>query len=360
MAGRPKAPRGCYWRGTTLYGRVTLGSEDIRWSLETDDPAVARQRRQAGKAKLVAAARFGDARTTFDDALVAWSKWILRQVGPNTATRYACSIDQLEPLVSGKHLDEIDGRLVAEIIRRRQSGGVTNATIKRDLGALSSVMNFSIDQGWCEHNPVLPRLRRLRERREPIALPRPEDVAKVIARIPGSFGEMVGAALATGARQEELANALRSHLDLRARRLTLIGKGNKARVIDLTPFGGVEIFARLPAAIGNAPLFWHGNGERYENVASRFAGYTREIAANDKEFRRFRYHDLRHLHAVEWLRSGRSLYDLQKRLGHTSIKTTEVYLAFLTPDEERAAKDGTGTNPGTAGYAAGEEPKTKE
>jgi integrase/recombinase XerD len=55
------------------------------------------------------------------------------------------------------------------------------------------------------------------------------------------------------------------------------------------------------------------------------------------------------------LRSGRSLYDLQKRLGHTSIKTTEVYLAFLTPEEERRAKEGTGTNSGTAGSAAAPE-----
>jgi integrase/recombinase XerD len=290
--------------------------------------------------------------------MAGWATWIARQVGPNTEKRYACSLDQLGPFVSGKHLDEIDGRLVAEIIRLRQARGVTNATIKRDLGALSSVMNFAIDQGWCEHNPVLPRLRRLRERRDPIALPRLQDVAKVMARIPGGFGDMVAAALATGARQEELARALRSHLDLRARRLALLGKGNKARVIDLTPFGGVEIFARLPAAIGNAPLFWHGNGERYENIASRFAGYTREIAATDKEFRRFRFHDLRHLHAVEWLRSGRSLYDLQKRLGHASIKTTEVYLAFLTPDEERAAKDGTGTKSGTAGRDVAEDQRS--
>ncbi len=50
--------------------------------------------------------------------------------------------------------------------------------------------------------------------------------------------------------------------------------------------------------------------------------------------------DLRHLHAVEWLRSGRSIYDLQKRLGHSSIKTTEGYLAYLTPDEERTVKLG--------------------
>ena len=49
--------------------------------------------------------------------------------------------------------------------------------------ALSSVANFAIDEGYWEENPVLPRL--IKERHNPIVLPRPEDVAKVIARAPG-------------------------------------------------------------------------------------------------------------------------------------------------------------------------------
>ena len=63
--------------------------------------------------------------------------------------------------------------------------------------------------------------------------------------------------------------------------------------------------------------------------------------ANGVEFRRFRFHHLRHRHAVDWLKSGRDIYSLQGRLGHTSIKTTEMYLAYLTPEEIQAAKFGT-------------------
>jgi len=40
---------------------------------------------------------------------------------------------------------------------------------------------------------------------------------------------------------------------------------------------------------------------------------------------------------VEWLQSGRSIYDLQQRMGHSSIKVTEGYLEFLTPEEKRKA-----------------------
>jgi integrase/recombinase XerD len=63
--------------------------------------------------------------------------------------------------------------------------------------------------------------------------------------------------------------------------------------------------------------------------------------ADGIEFRRFAFHHLRHRHAVDWLKSGRDIYTLQGRLGHTSVKTTEMYLAYLTPAEAQAAKFGT-------------------
>jgi integrase len=41
--------------------------------------------------------------------------------------------------------------------------------------------------------------------------------------------------------------------------------------------------------------------------------------------------DLRHLFAVNSLRKSGNIYDLQAVLGHSSIKTTEIYLDFLDP-----------------------------
>jgi integrase/recombinase XerD len=332
-----KAPAGCYWRGNTLWGRVTIGGREFRRSLETDDARTAKSRRATFKAAIISI-KHGDARLSFAQVLEEWKDWIPRQVGPGTVGTYANAIAQLAPFVAGKYLDEIDGALVAEIVNARRKHGVTEATIKRNLVALSSVCNFAIDQAYWEKNPVLPRLKRIKERRDPTVLPRPEDVAKVIARAPGLFAALIAAARATGARQEELAGAKHSYLDRRGKRLTVIGKGNKLRVIDLVPFDGFAIFDALPPGVANAPLFWHGNGERYENIASRFALFTREIAEADQDFIRFRFHDLRHLHAVEWLRSGRSIYELQQRLGHSSIKTTEMYLKYLTPEEAARGK----------------------
>jgi integrase/recombinase XerD len=347
-----KAPSGTFWRGNILWGRAQVRGQDIKWSLRTDDPAVAKRRRKEDRNRAVASAYFGEARRAFAEALEAWEAAIVRQVAPTTAARYAVSLGQLQPFLDGLFLDEIDGTRVAEIIRQRTAHGATNATVKRDLVALSSVIGFAIDQGWREDNPVLPRMRRLKERRDPIVLPEPGHIRMVIERAPGMFAELIDAAWKTGARQEELAGARRAQIDHGRRELTLIGKGNKRRTISLDPFDGHETLRALPASLGGAFLFWHDQGERYANVASRFRALVRDVARTAKqngvEFRPFRFHDLRHRHAVDWLQSGRSIYDLQHRLGHSSIKTTEVYLAFLTPEQTRAVKQQAGTFPGTS------------
>jgi integrase/recombinase XerD len=43
--------------------------------------------------------------------------------------------------------------------------------------------------------------------------------------------------------------------------------------------------------------------------------------------------------------AGGNIYDLQQILGHSSIKTTELYLAFLIPEQQRHAKYGSAQNP---------------
>jgi integrase/recombinase XerD len=149
------------------------------------------------------------------------------------------------------------------------------------------------------------------------------------------------------------------------------GKRNKTRTIDVSVYRGFETLTSVPAYIGSDVLFWHDDGKAYKNFASHFcrlqwgifceyydkANGTTDatrpprselLGIEDSEgwqdigFRRFRFHDLRHLHAVRWLKDGRSIYDLQDRLGHTSVKTTEVYTSpqagLLTADEVRRAK----------------------
>jgi integrase/recombinase XerD len=48
-------------------------------------------------------------------------------------------------------------------------------------------------------------------------------------------------------------------------------------------------------------------------------------------------HGLRHSFAVECVREGLSLPLIQQALGHSSLQTTAIYLAGLSPEESLAA-----------------------
>jgi integrase/recombinase XerD len=171
MAKR-KAPAGTYWRDSILWGRVRItGKPAIQQSLDTDDPKIAARHIAAIKAELTGRVRHGEARYAFSEATAAWGANLTDRVSSKTASRYLCSLSQLAPYLTDKFIDQINGALIADIIKGRRSVGVTVSTIKRDLIALSRVMGFCIDEGWLEANPVLPRLGRLKERRDPITLP---------------------------------------------------------------------------------------------------------------------------------------------------------------------------------------------
>ncbi|KMO18542.1 tyrosine-type recombinase/integrase [Methylobacterium indicum] len=367
---KKEAPEGCYWRGEVLWARFTVGRKEYRFSLKTGDPAVARNRAAAEHAQIVAAHSFGEDRKLWADAVTAWGQYMVSQVGARTFDRYTNSLDIIDDHLTGLHVDEVSDDTVAAIVRARRAAGVSTATIRRDLTALSSVLGFAKDEKWRKGNPALEAMqsRRLKERRDPIVLPEDRDIERVIARAPGLFAHLIRAALLTGCRQDELVTLERRHVDLNRRAISVLGKGNKRREVGLTE-AAVELFASIPVNLATRAVFWHPgakgrSGERareepepgpFINPATRFSLYTRSVAAAEAEeiakaakrgkkleptFRRFRFHDLRHRFAVDYLRSGRGgIYTRQQEMGHASIKVTELYLAFLTPEEQARAKD---------------------
>lgn len=380
-ARRRKAPANTEWRGDTLHGRVRIKGKLHRWSLRTGDVEIAVARRDEEIARLKAIA-FGDnVGVSYEDAFAGWADHIVDQVGPLTAKRYASSLKQLEPWLKEKFIVHADAaRVIGKatvdaIVTARKAQGVAIATVRRDLTALSSVLIYA----EAADNPALERLERLKEKRDPIVLPLLPHIERVVARCPGRLADLAIAARLTGCRQDELVAAERGKLDHTHRQLTVRGKGNKSRTIDLSPAAYAHLRG-LPAHLKSKLLFWHGDGEPYRNVASRFSFLVRDVFVaaweaahglalpreptafraaladllraqdsrdwHDIGFRTFTFHELRHYFAVDYLktRTG-TIYDLQQHLGHESVKTTEIYLRFLTAEEKRVAMYGTGGPP---------------
>lgn len=342
-----KLPKGIYRRGEILWARFKVRGVEYRESLRTRSIAVAEKRMKVIKQEIEDRVLFGAAdAVSWPQAVVAWDGWIKRQKKrEGTIKRYLVSLMQLRPWLDDKDVQRIDGDLVRQIVRDRAKLGASNATIRRDLTAMASVLDAAIDEGWIDDNPAHSYdRRRLKEKREPIVLPDDQSIAAVLA-LGSRFVDMAEFARLTGMREEEIASLKHDQVDRQRMAITLTHtKGRRARQV---PFSAkaLAVISRQPQFLKSPFVFWRGQGERFKNVGSQFHATVKRIAQKRAQdglpFRRFRFHDLRHLFAVETLREGRaSLYELQQILGHSSVKTTELYLDHLTPEEMRIAMHG--------------------
>jgi len=363
-----------YKRGAVWWMRCSANGVEYRASLRTGDLKTARRLRDKRLAEITAAAYHGEVKHTWEEAVTEWAKHAIGQIGRSTTKRYAVSLKQCEPYLKSVDISKIDGKVIQNLITyRRNLDKATPATVRRDLTAISRVLEHAEALGWREGNPTLSKRRLLKERRDPIVLPTVRDIDLIVARSSPRFGGLISAALMTGCRQEELTTVRWSQFNGSASTLEIIGKGNKRRTIQLsemarrhidgtvrvlgsdlifcTPQGTkwaspASYFVKIRTALekkADHARAWHdalkGKNVRDELTPSQLEEFDRLMPL--KDFRPFRFHDLRHYFAVKYLQDGGNIYVLSKHLGHTSVGITErVYLAFLTPEEADAAKYG--------------------
>lgn len=335
-----------YQRGDVYWGRVRCAGREYRRSLRTTDPREAAKRLQAWRLKIERAEVGNADAPLFKAAVVKWATEVLPQaVKPAVARRYLTSIACLREVMGDLRIDQITGAKISQYVSLR-AGVVSNATIRRDLTALSRLMAACCAWGWREDNPVRAYDRSvvLRERRDPITPPAQADFDRVLNAAPAPMARVLRLLDQTGMRAEEAVQLRRQDVDWERQTITLTRtKTNRVRLLAWGTPGG-DAAAPLDAGAPDGPLFPSATGEPYGNFASAFGAVMRRVMEAERKanrpFRRFRVHDLRHGFAVRWLRNGGDIYRLSKHLGHTSVRTTEVYLSFLTADEQRFAQTG--------------------
>ncbi|MBN2646140.1 MAG: tyrosine-type recombinase/integrase [Desulfuromonadaceae bacterium] len=127
--------------------------------------------------------------------------------------------------------------------------------------------------------------------------------------------------LLTGARKNEVLNAKWTDIDME-RRLWRIefNKSGKTRYVPLSD-GMLQLLQSLPRSEEDVYLFPSPkSGGPYVQIFSSWDKARERAGLLD-----LRIHDLRHSFASMLINSGRSLYEVQKLLGHTQVKTTQRY-----------------------------------
>lgn len=324
---------GVYKRGSTWWGRFQREGKEHRQSLGTRDRRTAEKRLRQWLDEMDALAWGDKPRRLFDDAERRFIADRLPHMKPSSAKRYGVSIKHLHRHFSGKALDQIRSGSLAEFESARRSSGAKAPTVRRDLACLSSIFASCEDWEWIDDgkNPVPSFLRRRAKRglREAPARTRylsVEEEAALLEACSPSVRLAVALAIDTGLRREELFSLTWAQVDLRRGIIatTMDTKSGKARVVPLAQ-RSAQAINRLPRHISSPYVLWHGRGERYVQMNKGFTGACRRAGIED-----VRWHDLRRTAGCRWLqRERRSMEEVSKMLGHSSVQVTETRYAFL-------------------------------
>ena len=135
----------------------------------------------------------------------------------------------------------------------------------------------------------------------------------------------------SGVRVSELTELRISHTNLEEGYILVTGKGNKQRLVPLSP-SSIELIGDYldlrkhgPIKPGNEDiLFLNRRGNRMTRVMVFYV--VRDLAAAAGITKQVSPHTLRHSFATHLLEGGANLRAIQEMLGHESIATTEIYL----------------------------------
>lgn len=218
-------------------------------------------------------------------------------------------------------------------------------TVKRKLASLRAYASHRSYEHEDEQNPFSGLKVRIREPKMlPRTIPRTDLKDMLAAPLPSANlwqlrdRAIIELLTSTGIRISELCGLNRADCDLIERIVRVFGKGAKERIVQLESVEALRVIAQYLSCLSEweagkhaensirtseQPLFVNRFGERLSDQSARAA--VSRYAARAGVSLHVTPHMFRHTFATLLLEEGVDLRYIQNLLGHSSIKTTEIY-----------------------------------
>ncbi len=264
----------------------------------------------------------------FDRSLLGEGK------SPRTRTAYRRDLTLLTAQLGETGLIAASPGDIRKSLARLHASGLSGRSLARVLSAWRSFYAWLQDCGEITATPCTG----LRAPRSPKPLPHalPVDATSglldaiptddVLAQRDRAMFEL---AYSSGLRLSELANLNLNDIDRADRLATVLGKGNKTRVVPVGSKALQEIehwLAQRQAQAGETALFVGKSGKRLSGrqIEKRLAEWAVKTGCD----RHVHPHMLRHSFASHLLQSSGDLRAVQELLGHANLSTTQIYTSL--------------------------------
>lgn len=240
--------------------------------------------------------------------------------------------NHLLPRFGRSYLDEITRQDIVKMLHDRHAEGAAPGSVNRLLIMMRFIFNLAIrwEVPGVKSNPC-KGVSLLKENNKFERYLSPEEGERLYAAVCDSDNPMlrfiVPMLLLTGARRTEMLTARWQDFDMERRSWRIPkSKSGFARYVPLSD-GALNVLSSVPRLPACDFVFPNPQtGKPYQSVYIAWDTARKKAGLAD-----VRMHDLRHTHASYLVNGGRTLYEVQKILGHTQVKTTQRY-AHLSHD----------------------------
>lgn len=217
------------------------------------------------------------------------------------------------------------------IITMRQSG-ISPVTCNTYIRGVNSLLTWLYENN---HTTERLRAKQLKEEKKVIKIFSDSQLRLLVSYKPKGVYEsrlhtLVCLLIDTGIRIEEALTLERVKVNLEDLLITVHGKGNKERTIPIS-LECRKVLFKYMRDNQSSLVFCTRHGDRlsYFNILRDFKKQCAKLGITGV---RASFHTLRHGFALNYVRSGGSLFHLQKALGHTTLQMTRRYTELQTDD----------------------------
>jgi integrase/recombinase XerD len=319
-----------YKRGKLWWVRFRFQGREIKRSARTTSKKEALSWEKHLREQLDQEARYGKERRSFEDAAVDFIEEHMPSLKPSSRRRYLDSLKAMKPHLCHLYLDEIDTVTLNHYVTHRKNQGLSNATVRRDLACLSSILTREVGLGRLDKNVAkLMDKRSVREPKSRTRYIKASEEAKLLRACPDYLYSPVVFAIDTGLRLGEQTKLRWEHVDFERGEIAVMEtKTDEPRLVPIMDRCR-DILCGLHAEKVSPYVFAKADGTPYQR-------FTRGLtaAAVRANIAHVQWHDLRRTCACRLLQVyGADIYAVCKWLGHSSPAMTAKAYGFLRIDD---------------------------
>lgn len=227
-------------------------------------------------------------------------------------------------------IDALNLKHIDIMITQAKAAKLSPHSINAYIRHIRAVFNKAVAWNYLKTNPFRDAREIKAERRPAAYMPTQQEITKFLASIDDVDKRRLATAyLATGRRRNELLQL--TWFDVHLDTGQYLVRKSKAHLTRWYPINNVfrAVLEAMPKKSGRVFNRWS-----HPDTISHII----KDALRQAKLGHMRLHDLRHTFASQVLMQGSTLKDVQELLGHSEIRTTEIY-AHLTQDHLAKAAD---------------------